>query len=248
VKTVSQREAEVREALASGIVDYENLIASIYDCITLAAVAFSQIEPHAKASGNLFALLLARLQGDLRVCVRAALDGYAIQALTLAATIHELSYQAIFIGGSDDRAREWSEHVNESRQYPEAGHFAAIESARGYFALSAEDIAREYGIYRQLCWAKHGNPVLQRQYGAVQLEEVVEIQQIPYYSERTLSFVRYALLHASRAIGATMIVFTQTHLESVVDHAFLERLSSIGPDLNRIGVRDALLTPHIPGG
>jgi len=163
----------------------------------------------------------------------------------IASSIHEVAYSLIYLGNSNDRARAWVEHTNTRRQYPESGHKSAIESAAAYFPLSNAEIEQEYGIYTQLCWGKHGNPIFQREYGVIDRGPVVEIQQQPYFSDRTIKYGRYALLHAARAVGAALVVFTQLHLEDVADAALVAHLAAIGPELNRIGMRDGLMLPRL---
>jgi hypothetical protein len=239
--TLPQRERSVRRKLKPFLAEYANLVAFIYDFVVHAAKVYAANEKVQQAVANLQLLLLTRLQADLRVCQRAACDGYPLQALTVASSIHEVSYGLIYLGRLNERAREWVEHTITRKQYPESGHRSAIESAATYFPLTQAQIEQEYGIYTQLCWGKHGNPILQREYGVIDKGLVVEIQQQPYFADRTVKYGRYALLHSSRAVGAALVVFTQLHLETVADARLVNELGAIGPELNRLGTRDGLM-------
>jgi len=242
--TLPQRERKVRRQLKPFLKEYERLIALVYDYIPAAASVYAR-GPVQKPVGNLQLILLTRLQADLRVCQRSACDGYPLQALTIASSIHEISYGLIYLGDSNERAKQWTEHSNERRQYPESGHKSAIDSAKSYFPLTKAELGQEYGIYMQLCWGKHGNPILQREYGVIDRGDVAEVQQQPYFSDRTVKYGRYAMLHAARAVGAAVVVFTQVHLEGAAPLGLVNHLAMIGPELNRIGVRDGLMVPRL---
>ena len=208
-----RRENDVRRQLASGLREYEALTASIYNAVLEACNFYAANPQISTPSANLQMLLLQRLIADLRVCQDAACTGYALQAMTLAATVHEVAYGLAYIGASDQRAREWSEHTNERKQYPLSGHKSCIQDAGKHIGLDAAQIDQEYRIYQELCWGKHANPVLQREYGALDRGDHAEVQQQPYYSERTLAFGRYGLFHALRSVATALVVFSKLHLD-----------------------------------
>src|SRR3989442_4928073 len=79
-------------------------------------------------------------------------------------------------------------------------------------------MAREGASLGRPCWGKHGNPILQREYGVIERCLVAEVQQQHYFSDRTVKYGRYALLHAARAVGAALVVFTQLQCRSSCIH------------------------------
>ena len=244
-RSLPARERRVRRRLRPFLSEYEELIALCYDYIARTADTYAANPELQRPVANLQLVLLMRLQADLRVCVRCARDGYPFQALTVASAIHEISYALIYLGDSDDRARKWTEHTNARKQYPESGHRSAIESAKAYFPLTPGEIEQEYGIYGQLCWGKHGNPILQTEYGVIDKGAVAEVQQLPYYSTRTVAYARYALLHSARAVGAALVVFTTLHLIPKAPQTLMDHLMAIGPSLNKLGTRDGLMEPRL---
>jgi hypothetical protein len=64
------------------------------------------------------AILLARVECDLRTVLSSACDGYPLQALTLASSLFEHAQVAAFIGIDDERARNWQNWSNEWRSFP----------------------------------------------------------------------------------------------------------------------------------
>lgn len=238
---LTQLEASVRRALADELVDYSALLGRVYNAITHGLVLFGKHD-NPPPVAKLQALILARILADLRVCQWTATGGYVFQAITLASVLHEVSYGLIYLGKSDDRAKEWIEHDNLKKTYPECGHRQTIKEVRKYFPeLTDQHLETEYAVYQQMCLAKHGNPQLQRQYGALEKEGMIEIQHPPYYSERTVFYARYALLHASRAAATALHVYTMLHLEPLADADFVTQLAQIGPEMRALGDRHGLM-------
>lgn len=220
------------------LADYLRLASEVYDAFGRALLSVNPAQTKLRPAGNVQLLVFARVLGDLRACQRAAADGYAMQALTLAATIHEVSYAATYLEDSDDRAREWIEHANVKKQYPECGHEQVIRAVGKRFDLPEEKIQQEYEIYRQLCLAKHGNSVLQRQYGSFAQGELRVVLQIPYFSERTVRFARFALLHACRAVAIALDRFAILHLEEDAARTLIPELADLANETQRLAERD----------
>jgi hypothetical protein len=230
--------------LADELVDYSSLVGKVYNAVTHGLELFSQHD-NPPPVAKLQALILARLLADLRVCQWAATGGYVFQAITLASVLHEVSYGLVYLGKSDQRAKEWVEHDNLKKPYPECGHRQTIKEVRKYFPeLTDQHLETEYAVYQQMCLAKHGNPQLQRQYGALDKGGMIEIQHPPYYSERTVFYARYALLHAARSAGTALHVYVMLHLEPLADRTFVAELSTIGAQLRGLGDRDGLMGPY----
>ena len=194
---IRKLEASVAAKLETDLREYEIMSALTFN-------AMSEINRRASAwddlsfSGKLGMILLARLQADLRVVTWAAATGYAVPAMTVAASLHENAYILMYIGNSDERAKEWVEHTKTKTTYPECGHANVIPAVVKYFDADERVVVHERGVYEGLCQAKHGNPMLQKEYGVALSEDVVEVQQIPYYSPNTVALGRYALFHSIR--------------------------------------------------
>lgn len=185
-------------------------------------------------------LATARVMGDLRVCEWAASHGYAIQSQAIAATVHEVAYSVAYIGNSTERAEEWLRHENERRQYPKSGHLSVLQAVLPSIGLTEAHIDLEYQVYRYLCLAKHGNPVLQRAHGVSTEESSRYIEQLPYYSKATVELARFGLFHAARAVSALPTVLLTTHFLDILDAPTLVEYSAILETLKELGIRDGL--------
>ncbi|MDO8501099.1 MAG: hypothetical protein Q7S20_04580 [Gemmatimonadaceae bacterium] len=237
-RTLIDIEREVRVQLHDAMSDYVEVAAREHNLFIRCANAIAGRDLAPPAAIMLVAT--ARVLGDLRVCQWAAIHGYALQAEAVAATVHELAYAAAYIGESETRAEGWLKHENEKRQYPESGHAAVLVDVLRRLTLSPAHAAQEYQIYRQLCLAKHGNPVVQRLHGTTQVESSRLIEQLPYFDENTLVIGRFGLFHAERAVSALLTVLLSTHLLESLDATVIAEFSAITARLQELGIRDGL--------
>ena len=209
--SIAAVEEQVRAELEPHLAPYaecaDRAFTLIEDVTDLASGILPQTAP-----ANIQLLVLGRLQGDLRACWLSASVGYALPAMTLASSIQEIAFGAAYLESSDDRAREWVEHENEKKQYPECGHRRTIESVAPLLSLTPEQVDQEYQIYRQLCCAKHGNPVLQRTYGIDSVQGRARVQPQPRYSEETKRLCQYALANGTRPLLFLLQVFARLHV------------------------------------
>jgi hypothetical protein len=113
------------------------------------------------------AILLARVECDLRTVLSSACDGYPLQALTLASSLFEHAQVAAFIGIDDERARNWQNWSNEWRSFPNMKQRELIEEAMARYADFWQgdiqgEVDRLQGISRRFGAGKHGLQTLQR--------------------------------------------------------------------------------------
>jgi hypothetical protein len=156
-------------------------------------------------------VLLVRLSNDLRSAALIAVRGYALQALTLVGSMYEAAYTIAAIGSDDVLANEWINHDNPKRTYRQVREL----TREGLIKLNAPNAdvqtGIEYRIYRQLCLAKHLNPLLQTEHG-FQLEgqNVVAVNG-PNLSEPAVRASWFALEHAARLATMALVSFISDH-------------------------------------
>lgn len=210
--SISTVEEQVRAQLEPHLAPYAEFAGHAFTLIEdVTDIASSGVLPQT-APANIQLTVLGRLQGDLRACWLSASVGYALPAMTLASSIQEIAFGAAYLESSDDRAREWVEHENEKKQYPECGHRRTIESVAPLLLLSPVQVDQEYQIYRQLCWAKHGNPVLQRSYGIESVEGRARVHPQPHYSKETTRLCQFALANGTRPLLFLLQTFVGLHV------------------------------------
>lgn len=150
------------------------------------------------ASRRVAVSLMNRLSDDLRCAALLALRGYPIQALTLTASMYESSYCLAYIGADDALAEEWIAHDDPTRPFRPVKSLT-VEVLRRQGVDDPEEASKKaYRVYRQLCLAKHGNPVLQRQHGYEIEDGALVATNGPHTAEPAIRAARFALEHATR--------------------------------------------------
>jgi hypothetical protein len=119
--------------------------------------------------------LLVRIANDLRCVTMSALSGYPLQAAALVATMYEVACAAVCIDSDDSLARTWSEHKDPT-QLPSPFNDVPGMTLAAHRLLKVppdrleEAVDAAYMAYRQLCMAKHANPLVQSEHGFEKLE------------------------------------------------------------------------------
>lgn len=189
-------EARVRDRLGAELEPFQHFVLHLVNLLPELVEALLETQ---RFSAKIRALIVARLAADLRVCEWAAMNGYSLQAMTVAAAIHEIAWGLMYVGDSDDRAEQWASHNNQRKQYPQHGHVNVVEQVGKAIGMLPDKITTEQQIYWNLCMAKHGNPILHRNYGYEDTGETTRIHWLPYYSSETVRQARFALLQAGRS-------------------------------------------------
>jgi hypothetical protein len=173
-------------------------------------------------------VLLIRLSNDLRCASLLALRGYAIQAVTLAASIYEAAFTIAYIGSDDERAREWTKHDNPTQSFKNIRSMTQEGLAKLGHPRPDAQTKIEYTVYRQLCMGKHSNPLLQQRYGYQWQENSVLAMNGPDTSEPAVRAAWFALEHS---VGFTFIAlssFFLSHLPKDVADKLRPRFEDIG--------------------
>lgn len=181
-------------------------------------------------------VLMTRLQNDLRVLSLVALGGFPAQAGTIAATIYETSFTLSYIGANEQRAQEWIDHHDPTRTFRSIHHIteaSVLQSKRS----TQRDVDADYGIYSQLCMARHANPLYQRFDAINQNAFGFEIGNGPTASDNAERAITFAIEHGIRlCIHAT---------RSFIDHfvkvdrrtTFPTTLAAIIADFNALAMK-----------
>jgi hypothetical protein len=156
--------------------------------------------------------LLIRLSNDLRSASLLAIRGYCLQALTLVGSMYEAAYTIAAIGSDDVLADEWISHDDPKRTYGQVQNL----TREGLAKLGAPDVdtqtAIEYRVYRQLCLAKHSNPLLQTKHGnQIEGKSVVAVNG-PDLSESAVRAAWFALEHAAGLAFIALASFISNHV------------------------------------
>jgi hypothetical protein len=178
--------------------------------------------------------LLTRISDDLRCIANNARVGYPLQVLTLAAALYESAYSLAYLGADEALAEQWRDYEDPTKPFRSVYDLTLGGLRNLGVALNEERLReqadREYKVYRQFCWAKHVNPVLQKHFGH-HLEEdppAVVFENGPYTSDESVQAIWFALEHAVSLTALALVAFTRHHVPKDRHPTLLEKHSKIG--------------------
>ncbi len=168
--------------------------------------------------------LLLRLSNDLRGIDLCAMHGYPAQACAICASAYEVAYAVGYIGDDEERARVWLDH-RDPKWYPWKMRTMMLD-ALAKMGVSDPDAqtVNEYRVYRQLCLAKHANPLFEGLYGVQVHEQTLVMANGPDTSEDAIRPTRFALQHGASAAVIATASFHKHHLLRYPDSPQLDRL------------------------
>ena len=156
--------------------------------------------------------LITRIPNDLRCVAQTALYGYPVQAVSLTASIYEAAYTIAYIGSDEKLAQDWIKHEDPTRLFKDIRTIT-----KGYLKnLGVPDVERqsntEYRVYRQLCLAKHSNPLFIKQRGISRSGNSFFSNNGPDTSEESVRDAWFALEHASALSLIAIASFIINHV------------------------------------
>lgn len=233
--SLGTRELEAAQALEAELDGHLNLSLEIFNlglralgCLPERAILeLTQAEKVSVA-------LVLRVLKDLRCAALLAARGYPLQACTLVASMFESAYAVLYIGNDEERAQSWIDHSDPTSTFRPLRAMVndVIQLAPTDDKKGAAD--RQYRTYRQLCMAKHVNPLLERIHSYSLEEGNVIADAGPTTSEDGVRAAWFALEHGT---GLTEVV-----LASLI-HRFVpaQDVDHLDSELTALGARRAEL-------
>ena len=172
--------------------------------------------------------LLIQLSNDLRAASLLALSGYAVQAVTLVSSMFESAYCIAAIGSDRDLAEKWVNHDNPTKSFMgvKAMVKKGIENLEHPNVLKQTEV--EYRVYRQLCMAKHANPLFQMEHGFIVDDGEVVAMNGPNTSENTIRAAWFAMEHATALTFIALICFVKFHLQFEDNNELVGQILALG--------------------
>lgn len=167
---------------------------------------------NASLSLRVSTVLMVRLSNDLRGVALLALRGYALQAAALAASMFETAYCLAYVGSDDERGKAWTQHDDPTQPFRRIK--SLVEDVIRDIGLpdAATRSDAEYRVYRQLCLAKHSNPLVQQAHGHYDDGLAVVAMNGPDASDAAVRVARFALEHATRFTILALTSFLNHHV------------------------------------
>jgi hypothetical protein len=237
----SLRDAEWRAArdLEPQLRDHLTLTINAFNAIgmTLEYVPRSTVA-ELSASLRVALKLLLRLANDMHCAEELALRGYPLQAATLIASVYEVAFTIAFIGDDDRLAQQWVDHDDPTYPFRSAKEMTRRVFEKREIPNIEIQTGKFFRVYRQLCLAKHANPLLQSRFGVDVRTDVVVHSNGPDTSERAVQVAWFALQHAAGLVCIALVDFYESHLHKYCDSDMLtalrQALDAIGADRERL--------------
>ena len=172
-------------------------------------------------------LLMVRLSNDLRGVALLALRGYSLQAAALVASMYEVAYCIAYIGSDESRADAWVKHDDPAKPFRNVKALTEEVFRSSGVDDAEKSSAAQYRVYRQLCLAKHSNPLLQQHYGHCSEDEAIVVMNGPDTSDESLRVAQFALEHSARLTVLALASFMNHHVPDGGRPPLVERLQSI---------------------
>lgn len=169
-----------------------------------------------KQSSKVVLMLLNRMSNDIRTAGLLAWHGYSLQSAALIADCYESAFSVLYVGADDQEAQNWIDH-NDPTRTPFGAITALTRKALKNRKVPDvdEQTEREYTCYRQLCWAKHGNPILQKQHGLRSEGNHIGVFNGPDSSEESIKVASWALEYASHLAYLALTSFVDNQLAQI---------------------------------
>ena len=212
-------EGEYCAALAEPLKTVE----STYGLLAKAAqAALDSPAPQDIRARNVAMKLLARLGQDLACTIPLVATGYPVQALSIAASVFEVSFTVAYIRDEHARAQEWIDHDDPTRPFKRV-----LDLLQDVIAANS---AKHYSTYRQLCMAKHANPLLEQSFGIQEQDGEILVRGGPVFDEVAFRMAWYALTNGA-GLASIAIASVLTH------HVDAEQVPALSSSLNSLSTR-----------
>ena len=160
--------------------------------------------------------IVTRIANDCRSVTLLAEKGYVLQSMGLVATIFEMCIVGLDLFGNAPKAEQWLKHT-DPYQWNDKGPKDLTKQVLQKLGFSDADVEKEWGYYKWLCVGKHGNPVLQRQYGrSVTLYGKQQfgnyVEAGPQVTDEAIEELWFTLGMLFRAVGRVLTSFSNPYL------------------------------------
>ena len=172
--------------------------------------------------------LLVQLSNDLRSSSLLALRGYAVQAVTLLSSMFATAYCIATIGSDQSIAQKWVEHNDPTRPFMRVKDMIIRGLENFNHSKPNAQAEIEYRVYRQLCMAKHANPLFQMDHGLIFRRDEVIAMNGPNTSENFIRASWFALEHSVALSFIALMSFILNHLSTQGNEDLINKVVSIG--------------------
>lgn len=176
--------------------------------------------------------LLTKIFNDLRCAVMLANHGYSVQSFSLAASIYEAAFTIVYTDKNETLAQQWLEYDNPCKPFRNTKKM----TEEVFNKLGCPEKANiYYNGYRQLCWAKHQNPLYQQSRN--RSHDGIDLRNGPDISETSVQDAWFVIMLASAYILFAMTSFTFNHVPEKQSYAFAREIGELGKEREELASR-----------
>ncbi len=215
IQSLDSTEKQVVEQLGPHLLEHQVLATDAFNLIgtLLAQVPEAPMNTLPKAL-HVAVKLMLRLSNDLRSVQILTSTGYPIQALAIAASMCEVAFTVAWIGADETRAQVWLDHDDPTRSLRDFRTMMRDALAALGIPDPEAQTQVEYRVYRQLCWAKHANPILEKRFGIEVSADKVISANGPDASEAAVRAAWFALEHGAAFAFIAATSFFNSHAQT----------------------------------
>jgi len=235
------REKIARREMGAKIKEHLELNTLAINTISFVLQSPSPISFHQlKQSSKVVFMLLNRMSNDIRTADLLSWHGYTLQAGAVIADCHESAFSILYVGADDALAQKWIDHQDPTRM-----PFGDVNSItrKGLETIKTPDVQeqtkKEYINYRQLCWAKHANPILQKWHGLKVDGNQIGVFNGPDTSDEAIKLASWVLEHAAHLAYLALAGFMENHRKYIPSEMIVEakqRIKTLGAKKSAISV------------
>jgi hypothetical protein len=241
------RDAEQRavDALGAELGEYMELTADIFNFIADALSRLPDVRwGECSGSRKVVTTLLIRLGNDLRCASMLAIRGYPAQAAAVVATMYEVAYTVAFIGADESHAAAWSKHNDPTKLFKGDAFTLTRDGMAAVGVHDSDAVASQYRVYRQLCMAKHSNPLFEKLDPFVLTTSGITFTNGPQWSPPAVRAARFALEHAAELAIVALLTLVQEHVSGTTQQALAGRIAAFDARWKRLHAESVRLYPE----
>jgi hypothetical protein len=226
--SLTEVEHNAAQILEPELREHGTLNERVFNAIGEAANLATELSPSQVSQARKVAtVLLLRMRDDLRCAGLLALRGYQLRACSLVASIYEAAFTIAAIDSDDDLAQEWIDHEDPNRPFRPALTLTEMALRKLDIPDPEKHAAHRYLVYRQLCLAKHINPVFQRRRGLKPHGRRATVKTGPDTSEEGVREAWFALKHAAGLGFVATASFVHNHVPAESRPTLMKKLKGI---------------------
>lgn len=228
-ETVQQAEQKAATQLKAELSKHVETIEAAFNLIGKTVSTLPERPLHQIATSQMVASnLLIRIANDLRCVANLTSLGYPLQALTVCTATYESAFTVAYIASDEALAKAWCNHQDPKSSFCDVWTLTVGGLQKLGVTDAKNQAGGDYKAYRQLCWAKHINPLLQIQYGLQQVGKDVLAQNGPDLTEVAVRSAWWVLDRAIRLAYISLASFVNSHIPEESRGTLPDEINSLG--------------------